>query len=266
MSVTVAAAGVDLAVDDRGGDGPAIVFVHDTAAARTTWAETIAALDPQQRTIAYDRRGYGDSQAPEPYTGTTVGEQADDLAALIDALDAAPALIVGHGLGALIALDVLLHRPALARGGVLVEPPLLYLSPRGPEVVGELRDAIELGAREHGGPAGAVDGYLEYLGGPDATSLYGDERIAAARAHSQAFAADLVAGPTWGATRRQLRSLALPVTIVAGQRTGIVTREVAAELDRLLPQSRLIEPDTGHLVQLEAADELAAAISALAAS
>jgi pimeloyl-ACP methyl ester carboxylesterase len=217
------------------------------------------------RTIAYDRRGYGDSQAPEPYTGTTVGEQADDLAALIDALDAGPALLVGHGLGALIALDVLLHRAGLARGGVLVEPPLLYLSPRGPEVVGELRDAIEAGAIEHG-PGGAVDGYLQYLGGPDAIALYGDERAAAARSHTQAFAADLVAGPTWGATRRQLRSLDLPVAVLAGRRTSIVTREVAAELDRLLPQSRLIEPDTGHLVQLEATAELAAAISALAAS
>jgi pimeloyl-ACP methyl ester carboxylesterase len=173
---------------------------------------------------------------------------------------------VGHGLGALVALDLLLHRPALARGGVLVEPLLLYLSPRGPEVVGELRDAIEAGAREHGGPAGAVDGYLEYLGGPDATSLYGDERIAAAREHSQAFAADLVAGPTWGATRRQLRTLQSPIAVVAGRRTSIVTREVAAELDRLVSNSTLVEPDTGHLVQLEAPAELAAAVSAIAAS
>jgi pimeloyl-ACP methyl ester carboxylesterase len=39
--------------------------------------------DVSGRVIAYDRRGYGESGVPQPYTGTTVSEQAEDLAALV---------------------------------------------------------------------------------------------------------------------------------------------------------------------------------------
>src|SRR3954463_12491577 len=98
--VTVEAAGVELAVEESG-SGPAVVFVHGTATARSVWRETIAALGGAVDAIPSARRAYGDSGAPEPYGGTTVGEQADDLARLIESLDAAPVLLVGHELGAL---------------------------------------------------------------------------------------------------------------------------------------------------------------------
>ena len=78
-----------LAYDERG-NGPAVVLVHGTATARSVWRETVEALGDGVRAIAYDRRAYGDSGAPEPYGGTTVGEQADDLAELIERLGAAP--------------------------------------------------------------------------------------------------------------------------------------------------------------------------------
>ena len=109
---TVEAGGVELAVDDRG-SGNAVVLVHGTATGRTVWRETVTALGDTVRTIAYDRRAYGDSGAPEPYGGTTVGEQADDLAELVDALDAAPAVVCGHELGAIACLDLLLRHARL---------------------------------------------------------------------------------------------------------------------------------------------------------
>jgi pimeloyl-ACP methyl ester carboxylesterase len=251
----VEAGGVDLAVDDRG-DGPPVVFVHGTAAGRSIWRETIDALGDAARTIAYDRRAYGDSGAPEPYTGTTVGEQADDLAALIRALGAAPAVLVGHGLGAMAALDVLLRHAELARAAVLIAPPVLWLSPHGPEVVGELRDAIERGARD-GGPSGAVEAFLTHVAGPDALTLYGRARADAARTATRAFAADLSAGPSWSATRRELRGLDAPIALVSGARSSPVDREAAAALADLLPAARLVEVDAGHLAHLEAPEAIA---------
>ncbi|MEA2478670.1 MAG: hypothetical protein QOJ07_592, partial [Thermoleophilaceae bacterium] len=263
MTRAVAAAGVELAVDERG-SGDAVVLIHDTAGSRTLWRETVSELGWDVRTIAYDRRGYGDSEAPVPYEGTTVAEQADDLAALIEALDAAPALLVGSGLGALVALDVMLHRRELTRGAVLIKPPLLWLSPHGPEVVGELRDAIEAGARD-GGPGGAVDAWLTAVAGPGALASYGPERVESARASTRAFAADLSAGPSWGATRRELRSLARPVTIVTSRGGGAIWHEVAVQLGELLPHGRLVELEAGHLAPIEASGALADEIRALLA-
>ncbi|HEV2061849.1 MAG TPA: alpha/beta fold hydrolase, partial [Solirubrobacteraceae bacterium] len=115
----------DLAYDIAG-DGPSVVLVHGMAATRGVWGTLD---DLGGRVIAYDRRGYGDSSAPEPYTRTTVNEQAEDLAALIAALEAAPALLVGEDFGALVVLDVLLRHRALARAAVLVHPPLHQFSP-----------------------------------------------------------------------------------------------------------------------------------------
>ncbi len=257
----VEAGGVALAVDDRG-DGPAVVLVHGTAADRSIWREMVDALGDGVRTVAYDRRAYGDSGAPEPYSGTTVGEQADDLAALLSATGAAPAVVVGHALGALIALDVVLRFRGLVRGAILIEPQMLWLSPRGPEVVGDLRDAIELGARD-GGPAGAVDGYLEHVAGPDALSLYGPERVAAAHAATRAFVADLAAGPSWSATRRELRAIDAPVTLITGTRSSAVEHEVVSEMADLLPEARRLDADAGHLVHVEAPEAVAAEVRAL---
>lgn len=252
---TVEAGGVPLAVDDRG-SGPPVVLVHGVASARTVWAETVGALGSEVRTIAYDRRAYGDSGAPEPYTATTVGEQADDLIELMSALGIASAVLVGHALGALVALDVLMRAPTSVAAAVLIEPPVLWLSPRGPETVGDLRDAIELGARD-GGPAGAVEAYLEHVAGPDALDLYGDERAAAARHDTRAFAADLAAGPSWSATRRELRGVEVPVSLVTGWRSSPVQQEATRALADLMPSAKLIELEAGHLAMLEQPETIA---------
>jgi pimeloyl-ACP methyl ester carboxylesterase len=253
---TVEAGGVALAYDERG-SGPAVVLVHGTATARTVWRELVEALGDGVRSIAYDRRAYGDSGAPQPYGGTTVGEQADDLAELIEGLEAAPALIFGHELGALAALDVAVRRPALTRGVVLIEPPMLWLVPDGTDAVGDLREAVTVGARENGS-AGAVRAYLEAVGGVYVADLLGQERMDAALASPRAFAADLAAAASWSAGRKEIRAIATPVTLVSGTRSSHARQGATGALAELLPSGRLVEVDSGHFAQLEKPGELAA--------
>lgn len=252
--------GVALAVDDRG-TGQPVVLVHGTATARTVWRETREALADGVRTIAYDRRAYGDSGAPEPYGGTTVGEQADDLAELIEALGAAPALVCGHELGALACLDLLLRRPELASAAVLIEPSMLWLSATGTDAVSMLRDLVEKAAVE-GGPAAAVRAYLEAVDGPAALGRLGEERLAASQAAPRAFAADLAAAASWPAGRRELRAITTPVGVVSGERSSPIRREAAAALAALLAQADLVHVPAGHLAQIEAPAHVAAAIAA----
>ena len=256
-TATVEAGGVALAVEEDGTGAP-VVLVHGTAADRTVWRETIDSLGGRVRAISYDRRAYGDSGAPEPYGGTTIGEQADDLAELIEALGAAPAVLCGHGLGATICLDVLTRHRALARAAVLIEPPLLWLSPIGTETMSDIRDAIETGARD-GGAAGAVDAYLTQTSGSRVLELMGPERAAAARGAARAFAADFAATAGWSTARRELRALDVPVRLVAG-RPGRVPSDVTRALAELLPDARVRELDTGHHPPLEDPHAVAAEI------
>src|SRR2546423_13346399 len=114
--------GVDLAVVERGA-GPAVMLVHGMADDAAGWAAVAEALAPEARVIAYDRRGYGGSEAPEPYGRTTVAEQAEDTACLIGALDLAPAVLCGRDLGALVCLDLAKRHRAQVEAIALIDPP-----------------------------------------------------------------------------------------------------------------------------------------------
>ncbi|HEV2770969.1 MAG TPA: alpha/beta fold hydrolase, partial [Solirubrobacteraceae bacterium] len=146
---SVEGAGVELSVRGWGpAEGPACVLVHGMASDALAW-EPLAERLPG-RVVAYDRRGYGGSGAPQPYSATTVNEQAEDLAALVRGLDAAPALRAGKGFGALVVLDVLRRHRALARGAVLADPPLYAFVPEATEELAAQRAELE-GALRSGG-------------------------------------------------------------------------------------------------------------------
>jgi pimeloyl-ACP methyl ester carboxylesterase len=253
--------GLALAYRERGAGEP-LLLVHGTATDGSVWRETLDALPAGLRAIDYDRRGYGGSGAPEPYGGTTVEEQADDALALIEALGAATTLLCGHDLGALVCLELLRRVPDRVRGAALIEPPLLSLSPRGSEAMSKLRETVRLAAAD-GGPADAVTAFLAEVGGQRALDLLGSERIQAAAGSRRAFAADLAASPRWAYTRRELRAIDAPVTVLAGGRDG-PWRESAIELAALLGRARLESVESGHFVQLERPEAVAAAIGGLA--
>jgi pimeloyl-ACP methyl ester carboxylesterase len=146
--VTVEAAGVALRARVRG-EGPATVLVHGMAG--PDWP--LDALDG--RVVTYDRRGHGASGAPQPYTRTTVSEQAEDLACVVRALDAVPALLVGADFGALVVLDVLLRHAPLARAAVLLDPPAYMFVAEATEALSGRRAALEDELRA-GGPDALV--------------------------------------------------------------------------------------------------------------
>jgi pimeloyl-ACP methyl ester carboxylesterase len=221
---TVEGAGVALAYEEAG-SGPAIVLVHGMAADRTAWDQV-----PGARTIAYDRRGYGGSEAPEPYTATTVAEQAEDLAALLGALDARPALGVGADFGALVVLDLALRHPGALRAAVLIDPPLFQLVDALEPLAAE-RAELEQALRD-GGPARAVEVWLAAHGVGDR------ERRGVARRDAAAFFADYGGQATLSIARRDLRSLSLPVAVLDSPHASAHARAASDAVAGLIPDAR----------------------------
>jgi pimeloyl-ACP methyl ester carboxylesterase len=241
---TVEGAGVPLHYVERGG-GPPVLLIHGLASDAEAQAPVAEALSGEARAIAYDRRGYGGSGAPEPYAGTTVEEQAEDAAALLHALDAAPAVVAGDGFGALVALDLMKRHGALVRGAVLSNPALFALVPEATEVLSLQRKEIEEAVRA-GGPEAGVEAWLR--GRVDAPTL------ARARAAHRAFFADYAGLATWSVTRRELRSFAQPAVVLTGPWSPPHVVAAADALARLLPA-----------VTRAADGDLAAAVRALGA-
>jgi len=222
----VEGAGVELSYAETG-EGPAAVLVHDLASDGAALRERVGPLPG--RVVAFDRRGYGASGAPEPYRGTTVEEQAQDLAALITRLRLAPALVVGDGFGALVALDTLKRHRGLVRAAVLVDPPLLAFVPEATEILSAQRLALEEALRADG-PQTAVEGWLAGR----ATGAALDR----ARAAHRAFFADFAGMATWPVTRRELRALAAPVIVVTSDTTPAHVVRAAQTVAELIPGAR----------------------------
>jgi pimeloyl-ACP methyl ester carboxylesterase len=112
--------GAGLAFHDSGRGGAVVLFVHGWQGDRTVWNDVIAALGPDVRTIAVDLRGSGDSSnAPGPYR---LDRFSADLQELIELLDVAPVVVVGHSMGAKVALRLAIDAPHMVRGLALIAP------------------------------------------------------------------------------------------------------------------------------------------------
>ena len=96
MSLCEVAGGVKLYCQEFG-EGPALVFTNAGQLTHRMWEGQVAHLANSHRTITYDWRGTGASDKPR--SGYTCEAVAADLCALIEKLDAAPAILVGHGIG-----------------------------------------------------------------------------------------------------------------------------------------------------------------------
>ena len=145
--------GVRLQVQDAGHGAP-IVLVHGSWDDRHVWALVEDDLAKSFRVVSYDRRGHTDSEeSPEPGTRR---DDEDDLAALIEACDLAPANLVGSSFGGSITLGLAARRPELVRSVCAHEPPLLVLAADDPLVtevikgLGPVVSLIDAGETEAG--------------------------------------------------------------------------------------------------------------------
>jgi esterase len=124
--------GIRLYYEERG-DGAPIACIHGGGSSAVLRGDAVEELAGLGRVIAYDRRGCHRSERPLPYERTTVAEQADDAAALLDALAATPAVVVGRSYGGAVAVDLALRYHDRVRALVLLEGDAPGFSPAGLE-------------------------------------------------------------------------------------------------------------------------------------
>lgn len=107
-----------LCVDHRGTGGALpIVFLHAGVADRRMWDEQLTGLAAEHQVVAYDRRGFGETQsADEAYS------QVGDLRQILDHYRFERVLLIGASQGGRIALDFALSQPGRVAGMVLIAP------------------------------------------------------------------------------------------------------------------------------------------------
>jgi non-heme chloroperoxidase len=132
------------------GTGQPVVFSHGWPLSADAWEDQMMFLaDRGYRCIAHDRRGHGRSS--QPWDGNEMDTYADDLAALVEALDLRNAIHVGHSTGGgEVARYIGRHGTKRVSKTVLISavPPLMLKTPANPgglpiEAFDQLRAAVQ---------------------------------------------------------------------------------------------------------------------------
>ncbi len=98
VSVTSHGSNIDLEVADSGGEGRPVMLIHGWPLSHEAWAHQVPALTAAgYRVVAYDRRGFGESD--KPADGYNYDTLSDDLAGLLDALELQDVTLVGFSMG-----------------------------------------------------------------------------------------------------------------------------------------------------------------------
>lgn len=95
------------------GAAPGVLLLHGWSCSRRQWARQIPALATRCRTVDLDLPGHGDSPADALAGPPTIEGMGRAVATFIDAvMPAGPVVLVGHSLGAAVALETVRARPA----------------------------------------------------------------------------------------------------------------------------------------------------------
>lgn len=228
------------------GEGVPILCIHGTSGTALLWAPAVAELARLGRVITYDRRGCGRSERPPGYARTSVAEHGEDAAALLDALDATPAIVVGRSYGGEVALELALRCPSHVRALVLLEPASPALSPGMAAWVGRLaarlRDTAEAGGVEAVGRA-----FIGEVAGRAAWDGFPEEIRRAIAANAPAILAE-VDGRWLTADRAALAGIDRPTLLVSAAGSPAPFREADDALAAAMPGARRTLVEGGHLI------------------
>ncbi|HET9167008.1 MAG TPA: alpha/beta hydrolase [Candidatus Angelobacter sp.] len=131
------------------GKGPVVTFSHGWPLSADAWDGQLLFLAQKGfRVVAHDRRGHGRSS--QSWAGNDMDGYADDLAALIEALDLKDVTLVGHSTGGgEVARYIGRHGTKRVSAAILIAavPPLMVKTPGNPEglpieVFDELRKGL----------------------------------------------------------------------------------------------------------------------------
>jgi pimeloyl-ACP methyl ester carboxylesterase len=244
----------------EGGSGSPILLIHGLGGNADVWGEAFELLSGHHRVVAYDRRSFSRSRhAPV----SDPQRHREDAGALLRALDAAPATLVGWSSGGVLALDLAIHNRELVSALVLEEPPLHLKRRPGLRMLRALAAAQVLSrVRDDRAASRAFFRWaFRYTSGGT-----GYDRIPGAvretlLSNGKPNMAELAWATGEHLTKAQVAGIACPVVCLAGELSERSLARATRYTTGLMPQAQ-IKPiaGAGHAMHLERPREFAAAV------
>ena len=231
---------------------PLIVFLHGAGMDHSVWAlQSRWFAHHGANVLAVDLPGHGRSAGPPL---TDIAALADWTERLIASAGADRAALVGHSMGALIALETAARHPDRAASLCLigvaakmpVHPDLLAAAKANSHIAVDMVSLWGLGARAT-------------LGGNAAPGLWmlGSIERLLEKAAPGVLHADLAACNAYGAGADSAAKVICPATFILGERDMMTPAKGGRALAAMIPGARaIILPGAGHMLMTERPDEV----------
>src|SRR5882672_6278879 len=235
---------------------PTIVLLHGAGFDHTTWAlHSRWFAHHGFGVLAPDLPGHGRSSGAPL---STIADMADWTAALLDAAGAAKAMLVGHSMGSLIALETAARHPAKVSALSLIGTAATMTV--GPDLLkaAEANDSAAIDMVSIWGL-----GFKAELGGSLAPGLwmhFGAQRVLE-RCKPGVLFNDLSACNAYQNALAAAAGIKVPATFILGERDIMTPVKGGKVLAAALPNSRtVVLRGAGHMMMAERPDELLAAL------
>jgi N-formylmaleamate deformylase len=259
MTGTCETNGVRLSYTRTGGDKPPLLLLHGLTANGACWTPLARELEDRYDVVMPDARGHGHSSAPEH--GYRYEDHAADVIALIQALGLSSPIVLGHSMGGMTAALAAAQRPKLLHGLVLADP--TFLTPERQREVHE-SDVGEQHRRALSRPRDEVLAELRARHARRSSEVV--ELIAQARLQTSISAFEVLTPPT-PEFRQLVSALGVPTLLVIGGAGGVVSPELALELQSLNANVQLQQiVEAGHGLHYDQPDRFSAVVKAFLSS
>jgi pimeloyl-ACP methyl ester carboxylesterase len=250
------------------GRGKPVVLLH--GGILTDWFGPLAdqlSMKGSYQLISYHRPGYGTSTLPSQ--PITMAGQAECCLALMRHLGLGEAHLVGHSIGACIALQAALQAPEAIASLGLLEPPVMTATADPAPALTVLRATAALW--KQGDVAGAMDTFMRGIVDPDyervLDGVLGNWREGALKGTDAFFQADQPAMQTWRFEAHEAARVRQPAILFLGEnstRVNPIREPVHKTLLSWLPNAEgfTLEGAT-HLLPLQAPAKISAALTEL---
>ncbi len=223
-----------------------LLLIHGAGGSHLDWPASLRRL-PDARVYALDLPGHGRSAPP---ARDSIAGYSAWTAEWMRALALPPAVLVGHSMGAAIALELALQEPGLVRALVLIGAGARL--PVSPLILEELQQS----------PGEIIPRIIGWAYGWD----FPEEGKALARRRLEqvppaVLYRDFLACSRFN-RRAELKDIQPPALILAGSEDRMVPLALSEELYHGLPRARMVTfAGAGHMLTFERPEEVAGAVS-----
>lgn len=231
------------------GAGRPLLAIHGFPHDHTLWDAQRAGLAPHARVITPDLRGFGTS--PPPEGGLSMRAYATDLKNLLNALKAAPAVVMGLSMGGYVALAFAALFPEAIQGLILCNTRATADTPAARAARLDSARRVELE-----GVWPVVEGMLEGMTSPLSRQadpeLNGRVESMMRRQRPEGVAAALRGMAERPDRSEMLGGIKVPALVITGSHDTLIPPAESETLAATLPRARLITiSGAGHLTCLE---------------